>query len=78
MVVDFSATWCVPCKVLESFLRSLASKYEDVEFINIDVDELKAHTRRRDALLDAVELGLDSLFKAQAFCYFFCSHTTVA
>ncbi|KVI02439.1 Thioredoxin [Cynara cardunculus var. scolymus] len=41
MVVDFSATWCGPCKMLEPFLRSLASKYEDVEFIKIDVDELK-------------------------------------
>lgn len=27
--------------MLEPFLRSLASKYEDVEFLKIDVDELK-------------------------------------
>ncbi|KAL4577232.1 hypothetical protein LXL04_013337 [Taraxacum kok-saghyz] len=41
MVVDFSATWCGPCKMLEPFIRSLASKYQEIDFIKIDVDELK-------------------------------------
>ncbi|KAJ9540683.1 hypothetical protein OSB04_027189 [Centaurea solstitialis] len=41
MVVDFSAAWCGPCKMLEPFIRSLASKYQEIDFIKIDVDELK-------------------------------------
>ncbi|KAI3748054.1 hypothetical protein L6452_10884 [Arctium lappa] len=41
MVVDFSASWCGPCKMLEPFIRSLASKYQEIDFIKIDVDELK-------------------------------------
>ncbi|KAI3793971.1 hypothetical protein L1987_36595 [Smallanthus sonchifolius] len=41
MVVDFSASWCGPCKVLEPFIRSLSSKYQEIDFIKIDVDELQ-------------------------------------
>ncbi|XP_071707705.1 thioredoxin H2 [Rutidosis leptorrhynchoides] len=41
MVVDFSASWCGPCKMLEPFIRSLASKYPEIDFIKIDVDELQ-------------------------------------
>ncbi|OIW17018.1 hypothetical protein TanjilG_21137 [Lupinus angustifolius] len=40
MVVDFTATWCVPCKYMESVIREFAAKYTDVEFIKLDVDEL--------------------------------------
>jgi thioredoxin 1 len=39
-VVDFSATWCGPCRKLEPILHSIARKYENrVNFANIDVDE---------------------------------------
>ncbi|MFS8011240.1 putative monodehydroascorbate reductase (NADH) [Helianthus anomalus] len=41
MVVDFSASWCGPCKMLEPFIRSLSSKYPEIDFIKIDVDELQ-------------------------------------
>ncbi|KAI3799164.1 hypothetical protein L1987_34454 [Smallanthus sonchifolius] len=41
MVVDFSASWCGPCKMLEPFIRSLSSKYQEIDFIKIDVDELQ-------------------------------------
>ncbi|XP_071735046.1 thioredoxin H2-like [Rutidosis leptorrhynchoides] len=45
MVVDFSASWCGPCKTLEPFIRSLASKFPDIDFIKIDVDELQDVTK---------------------------------
>ncbi|KAI7741387.1 hypothetical protein M8C21_000847 [Ambrosia artemisiifolia] len=41
MVIDFSASWCGPCKMLEPFIRSLSSKYQEIDFIKIDVDELQ-------------------------------------
>nr|GEX84017.1 thioredoxin H2 [Tanacetum cinerariifolium] len=41
MVVDFSASWCGPCRMLEPFIISLANKYQDVVFVKIDVDELR-------------------------------------
>ncbi|XP_004489966.1 thioredoxin H2-like [Cicer arietinum] len=40
MVIDFTATWCRPCKYMDPIVKELAAKYKDVEFIKIDVDEL--------------------------------------
>lgn len=40
MVIDFSATWCGPCRLMEPSFNAMASTYTDVEFIKIDVDEL--------------------------------------
>ncbi|KAI8527267.1 hypothetical protein RHMOL_Rhmol12G0062500 [Rhododendron molle] len=40
MVIDFSASWCAPCRFMEPTINEYASKYTDVEFIKIDVDEL--------------------------------------
>jgi len=39
-VIDFSATWCGPCKMMEPILQAMANEFTDVEFIKIDVDEL--------------------------------------
>lgn len=40
MVIDFSATWCGPCRFMEPVINEFAEKYTDVEFVKIDVDEL--------------------------------------
>ncbi|XP_049403779.1 thioredoxin H2-like isoform X4 [Solanum stenotomum] len=40
VVIDFTATWCGPCKYMEPILNDFAAKYIDVEFVKIDVDEL--------------------------------------
>ncbi|KAK2374972.1 thioredoxin H2 [Trifolium repens] len=40
MVIDFSAKWCGPCKLMDPVMKDFAAKYTDVEFINLDVDEL--------------------------------------
>ncbi|XP_047327433.1 thioredoxin H2-like [Impatiens glandulifera] len=45
MVIDFTATWCRPCALMEPFLEELATVYTDVEFIKIDVDELPGVAR---------------------------------
>uniref|UniRef100_H0YSS2 Thioredoxin n=1 Tax=Taeniopygia guttata TaxID=59729 RepID=H0YSS2_TAEGU len=39
IVVDFSATWCGPCKMIKPFFHSLSEKYSEVIFIEIDVDD---------------------------------------
>ncbi|KAM6473162.1 thioredoxin [Liasis olivaceus] len=39
IVVDFSATWCGPCKMIKPFFHSMVEKYPDVIFIEIDVDD---------------------------------------
>jgi thiol-disulfide isomerase/thioredoxin len=40
MVIDFSAKWCGPCKLMDPVMKDFAARYTDVEFINLDVDEL--------------------------------------
>ncbi|GMJ04179.1 thioredoxin 2, THIOREDOXIN H2, Arabidopsis thioredoxin h2 [Hibiscus trionum] len=40
MVIDFSATWCGPCKFMEPAFNAMAAKYTDVVFVKLDVDEL--------------------------------------
>ncbi|KAL2904314.1 Thioredoxin H2 [Bienertia sinuspersici] len=40
MVVEFSASWCGPCQYMEPIFQDFSRKYEDVEFVKIDVDEL--------------------------------------
>ncbi|XP_061342462.1 thioredoxin H2-like [Gastrolobium bilobum] len=40
MVIDFTASWCGPCKLMDPIIQEFAAKYTDVEFVKIDVDEL--------------------------------------
>ncbi|KAL3723237.1 hypothetical protein ACJRO7_035423 [Eucalyptus globulus] len=40
MLIDFTASWCGPCKRMQPVVDAMASKFTDVEFVKIDVDEL--------------------------------------
>ncbi|KAL0014135.1 hypothetical protein SO802_001204 [Lithocarpus litseifolius] len=44
MVIDFAASWCGPCKFMEPAIHAMASKFTEVEFAKIDVDELPVRT----------------------------------
>ncbi|CAA2991542.1 thioredoxin H2-like [Olea europaea subsp. europaea] len=33
MVIDFTASWCGPCRYMEPAMNDFAAKYTDVEFI---------------------------------------------
>ena len=45
-IIDFSATWCMPCRMLAPILDQVANKMTDVEFYNIDIDENEEIAKR--------------------------------
>ena len=38
-VLDFTASWCGPCKMISPILDELSEEYKKIDFYKIDVDE---------------------------------------
>ena len=41
VLVDFTAHWCGPCRLVEPILDQLQKQYEDVKMVKIDADACK-------------------------------------
>ncbi|CAH8278588.1 unnamed protein product [Arabidopsis lyrata] len=48
IVIDFTATWCPPCRFIAPIFPELAKKHLDVVFFKVDVDELNAVAKEFD------------------------------
>lgn len=47
VVVDFTATWCGPCKVISPFIDQLAEAYEGrAKVVKLDVDQNKDKAKK--------------------------------
>ena len=45
-VIDFSATWCGPCRMLKPILERVADRLTEVNFFNLDIDENEQIAKR--------------------------------
>lgn len=39
VLIDFYATWCMPCKMMSPIMQEIAKEYEEVKVVKIDVDK---------------------------------------
>jgi thioredoxin 1 len=46
VLVDFTAAWCPPCRVMKPVLEELAEERPDLRFVQIDVDANQASAAR--------------------------------
>jgi thioredoxin 1 len=42
IIVDFSATWCGPCRMIGPEFVKLSNEYQNVVFLKVDVDQVES------------------------------------
>ena len=60
VVVDFTAAWCPPCRMMDPILGELAAERPDLRFVSLDVDE-NHETVARHGILSMPTFMVDGL-----------------
>lgn len=45
-IIDFSASWCMPCRMLAPIINQVANTVTDVNFFNLDIDDSEDIAKR--------------------------------
>ena len=46
VLVDFTASWCAPCRIMKPILGELAAERDDLKIVQLDVDQNHATVAR--------------------------------
>lgn len=46
VLIDFYATWCGPCKMMEPIIKEIANENENLKVVEVDVDTCKKITNK--------------------------------
>jgi thioredoxin 1 len=46
VLVDFTASWCAPCRIMKPVLAELASERDDIRIVQVDTDQSLATAAR--------------------------------
>jgi thioredoxin 1 len=50
VLVDFWASWCAPCRIMNPVLEELASEREDIRIVKLDLDDNQRTAMRYDVM----------------------------
>ena len=60
IIVDFSATWCGPCRLISPYFDELSAQYPGIIFLKVDVDAVDVRGLLLFGCSGAMWLGLSS------------------
>jgi len=68
VVVDFTATWCGPCRLMAPIFAELSKKFENLLFLKVDVDEVQVLRRLETTGSGNREMNLLFMYEGSVVC----------